>query len=123
MDEVGGSGAPANVELVNDVENGEKETTEDSEAKIINETTTECITPAQIIPQIVPHMHMPPQHYIYPGHFMFGPPMMNMNGKFRLLIIMTLFSYGSLARRFSFFYRLGLIQKANIIKRWRIRIE
>ncbi|XP_046606247.1 uncharacterized protein LOC124298381 isoform X1 [Neodiprion virginianus] len=83
MDEVGGAAAPASVELVSTCENRDEEVAQevqDSEVLVVDETTTECVPPAQVIPQIVPHMHIPPQHYVYPGHFMFGPPMVNMNG-------------------------------------------
>ncbi|XP_046753317.1 uncharacterized protein LOC124416372 isoform X2 [Diprion similis] len=83
MDEVGGAAAPANVELVSTCENRDEEVAQDvqeSEVVVVDETTTECVLPAQVMPQIVPHMHIPPQHYVYPGHFMFGPPMVNMNG-------------------------------------------
>ncbi|XP_012250787.2 uncharacterized protein LOC105683061 isoform X2 [Athalia rosae] len=85
MDELGGTGAAANAveasEVVNSNETKDEElTTRDAEGPIDEGVVAECIPSSQIIPQIIPHMHMPPQHYVYPGHFMFGPPMVNMNG-------------------------------------------
>lgn len=100
MDEVNGTnGTPATTEVV--VSSGEtrdEEGVEDVERRANDEATTECIQSPPIIPQIVPHMHMPPQHYVYPGHFMFGPPMVNMNGKIRLIVFIKKFQIDERSR-------------------------